>query len=55
MKGGNQVRAIIHGELRLMFQGGDDMSVVSLVIFPLYGVDGNAIVNQGSSYVVLGT
>ena len=55
MKGGNQVCPIVHSNLWLMFQGGYDMFVVSLIILSLYGVDGNAIVHQGSSYIVLGT
>ena len=55
MKGGNQVRAIVHGNLRLMLQGGDDMFVVSLIILSFDGVDRNAIVHQGSSHIVLRT
>ncbi len=51
----NQVGAVIHGDMRLVLQGGDNVLVVGIVVLAADGVDGNAeVVDEAGSDVVLG-
>ena len=54
MKGGNQVGAVIYGEMGSIVQSSIDVLVVSCLIFTLDGIGGYAILDQGGSNIVLG-
>ena len=54
VQNGNEVRAIVHRDLRLMVECRHDVAVVSLVVLALDGEDGNIVVaHQAGGYVIL--
>ncbi len=56
MKGGNQVRPVVHGILRFKVQGRMDMAIIGLVVFSLDGKNRYAVIfNQRCGHIVLGT
>ena len=55
MEGADQVRAVVHSNVRLRFQGGKDVIIIGFVVLTPYGENGNLIIrNKGSGHVVLG-
>ena len=51
----NQVRAVVHGDVRGMFGRRRQVLVVDVVVFALDGVDRNAVIaHQNGGYVILG-
>ena len=55
MQGCDDVRAVVHGELRAVLQRLLDVAVVRLVVFAADGEDGDAVfVHEGRGDVVLG-
>ena len=51
---GDQVGAVVHGDLGLVVERGHDVRVVGLVVLALDGEDGNAVVaHQDGGHVVL--
>ena len=51
---GHQVGAVVHGDVRLVVDGGEDVVVVSVVVLALDGVDGNVVVaDQAGGNIVL--
>ena len=51
---GDEVGAIVHGDVRLVIDGGEDVVVVSVVVLALDGEDGNVVVaDQAGGDVVL--
>ena len=52
---GDQVGAVVHGDLGLVVDGGQDVAVISVVVLTLDGEDRNIVVaHQAGSNVVLG-
>src|SRR5271165_1329470 len=50
----DQVGAVVHGDVGLVVDGGEDMVVVSIVVFALDGEDGNVMVaDEAGSHVIL--
>src|SRR5271155_3100731 len=52
---GDQVGAIVHGDVRLVIDGGEDVVVIRVVILTLDGVDRNALIaDQAGGNIILG-
>ncbi len=51
---GDQVGAIVHGDVRLVVDGGEDVVVISVVVLALDGEDGNVVIaDQARGNVIL--
>ena len=51
---GDQVGAVVHGDVRLVIDGGEDVVVVGVVVLALDGEDGNVVVaDQAGGDVIL--
>ena len=51
----DQVGAVVHRDVRLVFQGGDDVLVVGVGVLAADGVDGDAeVLDEAGGHVVLG-
>ena len=50
----DQVGAIVHGDVRLMVDGGENVVIVSIVVLALDGEHGNAVIaNQAGGHIIL--
>ncbi len=53
--GRDQIGAVVHRDVRLVLQGGDDVLVIGVVVFLADGEDGDAeVVDEAGGHVVLG-
>src|SRR5262249_11658244 len=53
--GRHQIGAVVHGDVQLVFQGGDDVFVIGVVVLFADGEDGDAeVVDETGGDVVLG-
>ncbi len=51
---GHQVRAVVHGDVRLVIDGSQDMAVVGVIVLALDGENRNAVVaHQAGGDIVL--
>ena len=54
MEDGDQVTAVVHGHVRLVVHGGQNVIVVRVVVLALDGIDGNVVVaDEAGGYVIL--
>ena len=54
VKDGDQVGAVVHGDLRLVVERGHDVAVVGVVVLALDGEDGDVVVaDQAGGHVIL--
>src|SRR6266446_1275142 len=54
VKDGDQVSAIVHSDVRLVIDGGEDVVVIGVVVLTLDGVDGNALIaDEAGGNVIL--
>jgi hypothetical protein len=50
----HEIGAVVHGDVRLVRQGGDDVLVIGVVVLFADGVDGDAeVLHQAGGHVVL--
>src|SRR5277367_1730158 len=52
---GDEIGAVVHGDVRLMIDGGEDVVVIGVVILTLDGVDRDALIaDQAGGNIILG-
>src|ERR1035438_75707 len=54
VQNGDEIRAVVHGDLRFVIERGHDVGVIDVVVFSLDGVNGDVVIaDQAGGHVIL--